>query len=443
MKKETPRSIPERLHKERIRLPHFVEEAESAGPAMVWLTIIVILLPYIVFLTMEIGARIIDPPILPLRPPWAPELRSPYPPLTRYAWTGDLKRIARLPYYDKLIEQSPFLPRYTLRITDEWGFVNKPTGQPPRPIDEQHDIILTGASYMAEGSTIEHTFASQLTKELGKSVYNASWPSGGPVTGMIHLLTNPQFFTGKADLIILGIIQRYLYGYNFNEAFEHIAEDGSILPSTIPQHPNRQSLRDYPDWRNTLETYLESTSSIRAWALKAGQFLPPMAFDRGINTDIRISWLKDIPHAPILFYPADIASTFHSYESREGDKILEALIRIHQRCQTLGTKLLIVIVPDKYEVYRDHLNPPLLPQRNPLLHERPTHPRRRAPQVLVERLQEQGIDAIDLFPTLYDAQFHPGETKLLYWVDDTHWSDAGIAVAAKTVGNQIQTLYLQ
>jgi len=52
---------------------------------------------------------------------------------------------------------------------------------------------------------------------------------------------------------------------------------------------------------------------------------------------------------------------------------------------------------------------------------------------LAEQLNELGIEAIDFYPALYNAQFNNGLEKLVYWVDDTHWSDTGIEVAADRV----------
>ncbi len=438
MNKQT-RTVKQRLSGERIKLPHLVETAEKSGRRDISLSIMIVLFPYLLLLGLEIGTRITDPPIFTLYPPWKPELDSPYPPLSQYAWTGDLKRMATLPYYDKLIEKSPFEQRYAHRITDEWGFVNKPTGSPPSPIDKKNDIIITGTSYMAEGSTIEYTIASQLEDLLSEPVYNASWPSGGPLTGIVNMFTNSEFFKGDADLIILGIIQRYLYSYHFNVAFERINEEGEIIPAAEPQDTGGNVVWKIIEFRSTLEKYLESTSQIRKWALRAGHFLPPMAFDVGINTQVRLAWLRERENAPILFYPGDIRSTYHSYEMRKGDKIVKALERIHQHCQKINVKLLIIFVPDKYEIYRKHVTPKLYPKRNP--DKVPKYPDKRAPAVLVENLHKKGIDAIDLYNPLYKAQFKNGSDRLLYWVDDTHWSDAGIRVAAEHVAGYIKENY--
>ncbi len=423
-------------YRERMQLPNRVLEAEQDGRLKINLAILLLLLPFLLFALFEFGGRIIDPPLRPLSKPWK-AYSGPYPPLSQYKWTGDLTRMARIPYFDRLVENSPFPARFTHRITDEWGFVNRPRGQERQPIDKNHRIVLTGTSYMAEGSTIDHTFASQLEKNLEESVYNASFPSAGPSDSLLKVLTDTNFCSGKEDILILGIIQRYLYDWAFNEINAYIAEDGTILKHKPTDPKPDPTFKDYLEWRKTIESYLEQTSHVRKWAANQAAYLPPMAFDLGLQTPVQVSWLTKEPYSPILFFNGDIASTYHDYHARGGDNIVQALARVKKACDRRDTRFLVALVPDKYELYRTHLDPRLYPQPIHPSEQRPQHPEHRAPELFVKKLADVGVEALDLYPPLYEAQFKNGCDNLLFWINDTHWSDHGIQVAAAYLANYL------
>ncbi len=427
--------------KDRDRLTRLTGQTELASSQTLWISIAIVSLPFLLLLTVEIAARCLGPARASLSLPWR-VYDAPYAPLSEFRWTGDLTRLAPLPIFNVPVEKGPYPLRYSHRITDEWGFPNRPANHPPQPIDREHEIILTGTSYMAEGSTVDKTFASQLSRFLETPVYNASWPSGTPTRAAIKVLTDASFCKGNQKLVILGIVQRYLYDWAFNEVFDDLADDGSVLKIPSENLPS-PTIQDYIDWRVQVEKYLMATSVIREWAVKAARPLPPVVFQLGNDTPVRLSWLKTPDNAPMLFYSGDIVSTYLDYncESRNGPRIADAIERIHKRCQTIGTKFLVIIVPDKYEIYRNHVTPRQFPQRYPEPKEQIAHPSQRAPEVLVEELNARGIDALDLYEPLYHAQLANEFQELLYWVNDTHWSDKGIEIAAEYVSRYIKEKY--
>jgi len=421
--------VKQMISRVRQELPHKVETAESTDPPTLRTAIIIMLLPFIILWGWEFGGRLISPPERTLARPWH-RWHSPYPPLTEFHWTGDLTRMARLPYYDRLLEKGLYPKRYSHRMVDERGFVNPPGQLTNGPIGWEHDYVLTGSSYMAEGSTMDKTLAAQIEQKTNTPLYNASWPGGSPTQGIIRLLTDDELFQGDVEILFFGMIQRLMYSWSFRPVHEVIDENGNVIKEYEFSQPD-PSFIDYMEWRKTIENYLERTSQVRIWAAWAARFLPPMMFDLGYDSPVYISYLKK-NNAPILFYPGDVASTYHSYEDRNGDVIVEAIRRIHENCEKLGVRLIILFVPDKYEVYRKHVDPKLYPKRFYSNGEKPKHPERRAPAVVHEKLTKLGIESIDFYPALYKAQFNNLD-RLLYWVDDTHWSDHGIEVAANKV----------
>lgn len=91
-----------------------------------------------------------------------------------------------------------------------------------------------------------------------------------------------------------------------------------------------------------------------------------------------------------------------------------------------GIKLIVVVAPNKESVYPDFL------RRNSAPPERTTNPDARG---FLERVAADGVNRVDLF-ALYRKERQNSES-LLYMKTDTHWSPAGIAMAARAVANVI------
>lgn len=95
-----------------------------------------------------------------------------------------------------------------------------------------------------------------------------------------------------------------------------------------------------------------------------------------------------------------------------------------------GIQLLVVLAPNKESIYPDYLT------------------RRAAPgQILVSpstrdllaRLQSAQVECVDLFKVFAQARANPGPVGAphLYLAQDSHWSPAGVALAAQAVGRRL------
>jgi hypothetical protein len=95
-----------------------------------------------------------------------------------------------------------------------------------------------------------------------------------------------------------------------------------------------------------------------------------------------------------------------------------------------GIQLLVVLAPNKESIYPDYLTRRAL-RRDAMI----------SPQThdLMDRLKSAGVECVDLFALFAQARASaggPGESEL-YLAQDSHWSPAGVALAARAVAGRL------
>jgi hypothetical protein len=118
--------------------------------------------------------------------------------------------------------------------------------------------------------------------------------------------------------------------------------------------------------------------------------------------------------------------------SAELTRLRNVLTDASERCQAVGTTLIVTFIPTKWRVYRDkcQFDPGAACRQWPV-DELPT---------VVEELVSclalpQNIRYVDLTPH-FQAEARKG--RLVYLADDTHWSADGHAVAARVLGEAVR-----
>lgn len=94
--------------------------------------------------------------------------------------------------------------------------------------------------------------------------------------------------------------------------------------------------------------------------------------------------------------------------------------------------MVVVLIPEKEQVYRDALPVRFNPPDNPL-----------PPSVLwaVEsELQRHGIPVVNMLDSFQNATL---QGELVYWQDDTHWNERGTAMAVERVWSEIENLFVE
>jgi hypothetical protein len=112
---------------------------------------------------------------------------------------------------------------------------------------------------------------------------------------------------------------------------------------------------------------------------------------------------------------------------------LAAIVDFRDQLAARGIRLMVMPVPNKESIYPDRLTPRADALRGVL-----------APymQDLLAGLRAANVEVVDLFEEFGQARRQAGSTPRppLYLAQDTHWSPAGVDLAAKTVARRLMEL---
>ena len=343
---------------------------------------------------------------------------------------GDLLTMAGLPYFDR---QFPELERTLTINSDAEGF---------RQIDGVDwlgaDVLVAGSSFFGVGSTNADIFASRLADHLeGVAVADVSLPGRGPMTAVLQVLTKKSTETAPPRVLLWGIVQRGLEANLFNPIARQINTDGT-LTSRSSNKARLQIAINFLRWNTRVDSYLTASSIVRQRATSLNPYLPPMLLDHGRTSSVYMAELElDGTTRPMLFLNSSVTSSNRSLEARGKERLLRAFELVNARCQRLGIELLVVVVPDKYEMYRDVVQFVSKPAGYFRIHQG-----ERAAATLAKELNSIGVSCVDLYPALRTAQDESSDT-LLYRRADTHWNDKGIQVGAAGVLESVRELLNQ
>ena len=349
----------------------------------------------------------------------APASSGPYPALMdREAPPrrgGDLSNLLGLPAVARRFEEQRPASR---EVTDEFGYRNIPptTGT-------TYDVLLTGSSYMNSGVPMTNMLSHQLAERLGRSVYCQGYPGMGPTIGLLRHLADPRFVQHPPRVLVWGFVEREIGGGPLVTMMYHIHRLG--LEESQP------ATRERIMWSSFNPKYLKqglpNSSALSQVSAKIWRIVRYHALGR-VTEDVAIS-KSDIEGGPVLFYSEAVTAMRWTEEQRD----LVATTRVFKEVQDLlrarGTALVMLLIPDKEQVYRENLPAWIAGPDRPI-----------PPSCLIrleQLLRENGIPVCNLLDT-FRARAEQGE--LLYFRDDTHWNDRGVALAADQLAPVVESL---
>lgn len=314
---------------------------------------------------------------------------------------GDLANIGNL----------PSLRRYHREVftTDEFGFRNSPsngTGGPPA-------IILVGDSFAVGcGVSDQDSLSAQLSYLTGKTVYNGGTDFGRWDTTKA-LIDRLQMRNGW---IVWELSERWPVPLSVRR--ETIAPTGTSRVFASENTGRSDLLRRYGRWADDFWAYSPLSVFIdRALLKMQDDVWLPNASREGVF----IGHLNN--GDAMLFLPREVED--FSSPRRESSAYFS---EINALVRGTGNELLVILVPDKYVVYR-----PLLRNTGPSP-ERQSHLGQ-----LEEDLLHRGVPVVNLTSALkLEAAEGLQNRRYDYLVDDTHWNRLGIHVAAAAISRDLK-----
>ena len=287
-------------------------------------------------------------------------------------------------------------PRYQQFSTDFYGFRNPNQNQV-----ENYPVIVLGDSDMA-GSSLsdDQVFNVKLSKLLQVPVYN--YAPNDPVS----FLRDPRFIHSPPKLVIWGQIERTIMTnyHHIQEVPKSRKQNSSVVqdiearskPLRLSQHHSRW-------WLNTV-----------LWTL-VGQ-------SRILNP--KIAYVS--PQTSMLYYHEGIQALQLTPKQRGIELMVQRINTVNRLYLARGIRLIYMPLPDKENIYRSALPKKLqIPKDSPVFL-----------KLLGQRLDEIGVYNVKLYSEYMKQQ----RDKLLYFLDDTHWNENGVNLAAHLAAQTVNSI---
>lgn len=220
-------------------------------------------------------------------------------------------------------------------------------------------------------------------------------------------------------LVVVGVFLALIAGVPLLQTAVDLREgDGVQALEVFQQRPTSINLRAY---EHRLEEASVFARTLRPW-FQFAQF----------------AWLKDggekalIGRDGWLFYKPGFDATVARAQTaaRRTNDAVATILAFREALAARGIQLLVLPVPNKESVYPDQLTSRATPGRTVVA---------PATRDLLTRLASAQVECVDLFGLFADARAaaSDGNASPLYLTQDSHWSPAGVALAARVVAQRL------
>lgn len=308
-----------------------------------------------------------------------------------------------------------------LRVQDQQGFVNESYNPAVPP-----DVVVVGDSFMTVG-LLTNTFAFRLARHSDLMVRNRALLGHGPFVGVEHYLDSLSPGATPPAFLVWGFAEREISGAKFERFFSSM--DGRVR-MTGPKHEAVILDGGFSvHWDSLAPTKLKKSLPATSLLAQSAQWtwnrLRFLLFGQ-LHPDL-IPSRDQVVDGPMLFYRYHIESLAQSEEERNSAMVVQAIRKLDKLCRLRGIMLVVVLIPEKEQVYRDWLptgfNPP----------EHPLPPSSLGP--IATELHRQEIRVVNMLPVFTNAT---AQGMRVYWRDDTHWNPLGADMAAAEVWELMQ-----
>jgi hypothetical protein len=289
--------------------------------------------------------------------------------------------------------------------TDEWGFRRTVSPSEKGPFR----WLLIGDSFgVSSGVRDGTTLASQLALRTGERTYNAA--AGDP------LPLDDIRFTARRLGLSDGVV---VFEYMERQPMAAVEAVGGFRMFGDGPPPARSWSERFRRFRK--DAAVSRMSIIARWqwdALSARADRAPIIAAGREQEALPTAAARLFNGAPMLFLTGDVGVTL----SKERRIPPDYLVSLAAALAPMRLRLAVLIAPTKYQVYG-----PLVATPNaPTPHGEPL-------QRFADDLNAKGVFAVNVTEALRKrAADDLARDEYVYFVDDTHWNERGIAVAAQT-----------
>jgi hypothetical protein len=300
----------------------------------------------------------------------------------------------------------PGLREYRAEVftTDQYGFRNEPREWSESP----PSALLIGSSFsVGPGMSDEETLGRQLTALDGRAVYNAAGYFDEISVSRTRAMASATGMSGGT------VIVEYVERFDLPPPGLFSAGCGPGYPT--PCGPAQAVFTRFMSLNQTspFQIFIER-------GLKAVQndiVLPNRYAGRVVQSRLRNG-------ETMLFLPEEVAR----YERLQRDNQIavergaEFFRSMAAQLAADNLQLIVLLVPNKYTVYRPFLDTSAPPDGEASAYMR----------ALEDRLRALEIPVVNLAPVFQEqAADHLERQEYIYWRDDTHWNPRGINLAAR------------
>ncbi|AKD03915.1 hypothetical protein POKO110462_14955 [Pontibacter korlensis] len=289
----------------------------------------------------------------------------------------------------ELAPRTPYAQKRKVEwYTDMYGYRNR---------DTKNDVLLIGDSNITGAKlSQDETLAEVLEEQLGRDVY-----SFAPAT-MNRFLATDRFQQTPPKLVIVSSIER------------RIPE----LPA-VGENGINSKIRNFTGNIISSSSFLTSVAVTADRISKLGLYHRTLAdIDRALGNREYISYNNE------FFIEGEYAN--RDFSEEEIDQIADVLEGYRDALQERGIHFVFLPIPNKENIYYK-----LLPSQK----QATFLPR------LLSQLDERGIEYVDLQPT-FNALYQQKQVQL-YPVDDAHWNEVAVKVAANLLTRHATVAQLQ
>ncbi len=329
---------------------------------------------------------------------------------------GDLTSLLGIPSVARPFEQAR--PAF-LDLSDEYGFRNAP------PVTNRwFPIVAVGDSFMVSGATITNMFNTCLSRVSGRDVYCYGWAGRGTLFTVVRFLGDERFAGSPPRVMVWGLLEREIGGAMLSDLVNRLKR--------IDEQPAAGASREAASFNwsalapKSIQKSWPSSSMIAQASRKAWNRIRYYVFGQ-ITPDVAIA-TAPVGGQPVLFYTWSVDAMKWTPDERKPGKVVDTLKFLDTFCAARGIALVVMLIPDKEQVYRELLPPEFNTPESPIP---------ESTLIAIEQgLRREGVHVVNLLGPFRERA---GKGELLYWADDTHWNSEGIDLAAQLVWKEISS----